>query len=52
MNSGVSIVRSSVVSRALLAGALSSETRKSLTALDECLAEVFASVDLSDSRPY
>jgi len=49
MNSGVSIVSSSIVSRALgygLAHCLV-ETRKSLT-VDECLAEVFASVDLSD----
>ena len=49
MNSGVSIVSSSIVSRALygLAHCLV-ETRKSLT-VDECLAEVFASVDLPDS---
>jgi len=48
MNSGVSIVSSSIVSRALWAGALSFETRKSLT-VDECLVEVFASADLPDS---
>jgi len=42
----VSIVSSSIVSRALWAGAL--ETRKSLTA-DESLVEVFALVDLPDS---
>jgi len=51
MNSGVSIVSSSILSHEPYGLALAHclvETCKSLT-VDECLAEVFASVDLPDS---